>query len=96
MPFSLQLVEFDGEVEHVYVLINYPLQAQLSKMINSIKGLSSILLKKLFFNITKSYFNKNLFGLLDILQLRVVVLQSVLFVNILSNKKHQTSVACCE
>ncbi|MEN9945673.1 MAG: hypothetical protein RLZZ293_59 [Pseudomonadota bacterium] len=48
MPFSLQLVEFDGEVEHVYLLINYPLQGQLSKMINSIKGLSSILLKNYF------------------------------------------------
>ena len=57
LDYHAQLVEFNGEVEHVHLLINYPPQDQLSKMVNSLKGISSRLLKKQFANITKSYFN---------------------------------------
>jgi putative transposase len=46
VDYQAQLVEFDGEVEYVHLLINYPPQAQVSKMINSLKGVSSRLLKK--------------------------------------------------
>jgi putative transposase len=54
LDYHAQLVEFG----HIHLLINYPPPAQLSKMVNSLKGISSRLLKKQFANITKSYFNK--------------------------------------
>lgn len=57
VDYQAELIEFDGEVEHVHLLINYPPQAQVSKMINSLKGVSSRLLKKQFPAITKWYFN---------------------------------------
>lgn len=57
VDFKAQLIEFDGEVDHVHLLINYPPQIQLSKMINSLKGVSSRLLRKNYPEITKWYYN---------------------------------------
>jgi REP element-mobilizing transposase RayT len=91
--YHAQLVEFNGEVEHVHLLINYPPQDQLSKMVNSLKGISSRLLKNNLPTSPRATLKTNFFGPLDTLQLRAVVLQLVLFVNILSNKKHQNSYA---
>lgn len=56
IEYQAQLIEFDGEVDHVHLLINYPPQAQISKMINSLKGVSSRLLKKHYPNIIKWYY----------------------------------------
>jgi Transposase and inactivated derivatives len=36
-----ELVEFNGESDHVHLLVNYPPKLQLSKLINSLKGVSS-------------------------------------------------------
>jgi putative transposase len=44
--FDAELVEFDGERDHVYPLINYPPKVAVSKMVNSLKGVSSRLLRK--------------------------------------------------
>jgi len=40
------LVEFDGERDHVHLLVNYPPKLALSKLVNSLKGVSSRLLRK--------------------------------------------------
>lgn len=44
--FEAELVEFDGERDHVHLLINYPPKVAVSKMVNSLKGVSSRLLRK--------------------------------------------------
>ncbi len=44
--FGCTLVEFNGEDDHVHLLINFPATAQLSKLVNSLKGVSSRLLRQ--------------------------------------------------
>ena len=39
--FEAELVEFDGEDDHVHLLISYPPKVQLTKLVNSLKGVSS-------------------------------------------------------
>lgn len=39
--FNAELVEFNGEGDHVHLLINYPPQLALSRLVNSLKGVSS-------------------------------------------------------
>ena len=34
---EVELVEFNGESDHVHLLVNYPPKVQLSKLINSLK-----------------------------------------------------------
>lgn len=46
--FEVELSEFNGERDHVHLLINYPPKVQLSKLINSLKGVSSRRLKQEF------------------------------------------------
>jgi putative transposase len=44
--FSATLVEFEGERDHVHLLINYPPKISVSKLVNSLKGVSSRLVRK--------------------------------------------------
>ena len=46
IDFEAKLVEFDGEEDHVHLLINYPPKIALSKLVNSLKGVSSRLIRK--------------------------------------------------
>lgn len=46
--FETNLVEFNGEKDHVHLLIHYPPKIQLSKLVNSLKGVSSRLLRAKF------------------------------------------------
>jgi putative transposase len=46
MDFEAELKEFDGEKDHVHLLINYPPKVPISKLVNSLKGVSSRLLRK--------------------------------------------------
>ncbi len=39
--FDTELREFNGEADHVHLLIHYPPKVALSKLINSLKGVSS-------------------------------------------------------
>ena len=43
-------MEFNGEEDHVHLMIHYPPTVELSKLINSLKGVSSRLLRKEFWN----------------------------------------------
>lgn len=39
--FEAELKEFNGEGDHVHLLINYPPKVSVSKLVNSLKGVSS-------------------------------------------------------
>lgn len=44
--FEAELIEFNGEDDHVHLLVNYPPKVAVSKLVNSLKGVSSFLLRK--------------------------------------------------
>jgi putative transposase len=44
--FESELIEFDGEEDHVHLLVNYPPKVAVSKLVNSLKGVSSHLIRK--------------------------------------------------
>ena len=44
--FEAELIEFDGEDDHVHLLVNYPPKVAVSKLVNSLKGASSLLIRK--------------------------------------------------
>lgn len=44
--FEAELVEFDGADDHVHLLVNYPPKMAVSKLVNSLKGVSSLLIRK--------------------------------------------------
>jgi putative transposase len=46
--FDVELREFNGERDHVHLLVNYPPKVRLSELVNSLKGVSSRLLKQEF------------------------------------------------
>ena len=46
LDFEAELVEFDGEHDHVHLLVNYPPKVAISSLVNSLKGVSSRLLRK--------------------------------------------------
>ncbi|WP_327710333.1 IS200/IS605 family transposase [Streptomyces sp. NBC_00464] len=39
--FECEIVEFNGENNHVHLLVNFPPKVALSKLVNSLKGVSS-------------------------------------------------------
>jgi len=41
LDFESELKEFNGEGDHVHLLINYPAKVAVSKLVNSLKGVSS-------------------------------------------------------
>lgn len=43
--FESQLVEFDGEDDHVHLLVNYPPKITVAALVNSLKGVSSRLIR---------------------------------------------------
>jgi putative transposase len=46
VDFEAELVEFDGGDDHVHLLVNYPPKVAVSKLVNSLKGISSLLIRK--------------------------------------------------
>ncbi|AJG24426.1 Mobile element protein [Cupriavidus basilensis] len=44
--FDAELVEFNGEHDHVHLLVNYPPKVALSTLVASLKGVSSRLLRQ--------------------------------------------------
>jgi putative transposase len=53
--FEAQLVEMDGEDDHVHLLIEYPPKLPVSSLVNSLKGVSSRLLRQHRPEIRKRY-----------------------------------------
>ena len=46
--FEAELVEFNGEANHVHLLVNHPPKGAVSKLVNSLKGVSSRRLRQEF------------------------------------------------
>jgi putative transposase len=44
--FEAELVEFDGEHDHVHLLVNYPPKVAVSNLVNSLKGVSSRMIRQ--------------------------------------------------
>lgn len=44
--FEAELVEFNGEDDHVHLLVNYPPKVAVSNLVNSLKGVSSRMIRK--------------------------------------------------
>jgi putative transposase len=53
---EVQLIEFNGETDHVHLLINYPPKVCISTLVNSFKGVSSRMFAKKFGRIHKYYY----------------------------------------
>ncbi len=45
LDFGVSLIEFNGEDDHVHLLIEYPPTVQLSRLVNSLKGVSARMLR---------------------------------------------------
>lgn len=46
VSYDSKLVEFNGEGDHVHLLVNYPPKVSISKLVNSLKGVSSRYIRK--------------------------------------------------
>ena len=46
VDFGVHLIEFNGEDDHVHLLVEYPPTLQLSRLVNSLKGVSARMLRK--------------------------------------------------
>jgi putative transposase len=61
--FEATLIEFDGEQDHVHLLVSYPPKISVSKLVNSLKGVSSRLLRnKGHSSIQQALWGKNLWS----------------------------------
>jgi putative transposase len=46
LDFEAELVEFDGQDDHVHLLVNYPPKVSVSALVNSLKGVSSRMIRR--------------------------------------------------
>ena len=53
--FQATLVQMEGEVDHVHLLVEYPPKVPVSSLVNSLKGVSSRLLRQRRPDIRKRY-----------------------------------------
>ena len=53
--FESELKEFNGEKDHVHLMVCYPPNVSISKLVNSLKGVSSRMLRKDFPEVHKFY-----------------------------------------
>jgi len=60
--FEAGLVQMDGEGNHVHLLVNYPPKVSVSSLVNSLKGVSSHVLRRQLPRITKGYWNNVLWS----------------------------------
>lgn len=54
--FEAELVEFDGEDDHVHLLVSYPPKVSVSMLVNSLKGVSSRIIRKKNYPIIRKKF----------------------------------------
>jgi putative transposase len=60
--FETDLIEFNGEVDHVHLLIHYPPKIALSSLVNSLKGVSSRRLRQERPDIARRYWKGGLWS----------------------------------
>ena len=51
VSFELELVEFNGEADHVHLLVNFPPKVSVSRLVNSLKGVPSRRLKQMHYGV---------------------------------------------
>jgi putative transposase len=86
--FEAELVEFDGEDDHVHPLVNYPPKVAISMLVNSLKGVSSRMIRKKTIQVLPRNCGAARCGRPATLLVAVAVHQLLLFGSILSNNKH--------
>jgi putative transposase len=57
--FETELAEFNGENNHVHLLVNHPPKVALSKLVNSLKGVSSRRMRQEFPDLVRHYYRAN-------------------------------------
>jgi putative transposase len=57
--FECELVEFNGETDHGHLLVNFPLKVAVTKLVNSLKGVSSRRLRQEFPVLARHYWRAN-------------------------------------
>jgi len=57
--FETELAEFNGETNHVHLLVNFPPKVALSKLVNSLKGVSSRRMRQEFPELAAHYYRAN-------------------------------------
>ncbi len=57
--FEAELVEFNGEDNHVHLLVNYPPKVAVARLVNSLKGVSSRRLRQEFPDLAQHYYQAN-------------------------------------
>jgi putative transposase len=60
--FEATLVEMNGEDDHIHLLVEYPPKVSVSNLVNSLKGVSSRLLRKQRPDIEKRYWKNVLWS----------------------------------
>ena len=60
--FETTLIEFEGERDHVHLLVNYPPKISISKLVNSLKGISSCRLRQEYHEIHRYYWKGGLWS----------------------------------
>ena len=60
--FEAQLVQLDGEGNHVHLLVNYPPKVSVSSLVNSLKGVSSYVLRRRLPRTAKCYWRNVLWS----------------------------------
>jgi putative transposase len=57
--FKTELAEFNGEANHVHLLVNFPPKVALSRLVNSLKGVSSRRMRQEFPELARHYWRAN-------------------------------------
>jgi len=57
--FETELAEFNGENNHVHLLVNFPPKIALSRLVNSLKGVSSRRMRQEFPELAAHYYRAN-------------------------------------
>ena len=60
--FETDLIEFNGEKDHVHLLVNYPPKVSISGLVNSLKGVSSRRLRQERPDIANKYYKGGLWS----------------------------------
>ena len=61
LKWGCQIVEFNGEADHVHLLFSFYPQMQLSKFVNNLKTVSSIYIRKEFAAEVQQFYRKPVF-----------------------------------
>jgi putative transposase len=57
--FETELAEFNGEDNHVHLLVNFPPKIALARLVNSLKGVSSRRMRQEFPDLVQHYYQAN-------------------------------------